>query len=154
MPVQGGNQSGVSAGDSVTQTSTDTTIGGGASVGAGSTVVGAGGAIESGQINATGANLSGASSDTPFFIGTGATVGNISVTQASPQDVALAAQAFQDSLAIVQGSEMASLGLANEATQRAQDAIANASPFNSKVAIGLGVLAAVVIGLYIWKGRK
>jgi hypothetical protein len=84
----------------------------------------------------------------------GGTAGPITIDQASPQDVALAAQAYQDSLQIVQGeigstSQMAS-GQLSTAEQLAKDSTAtSSSQFNNLILI-VGGLAVVGAGIYFY----
>lgn len=142
----------ITGSDQVTTTSTQTLIGGGA-VATGATVAGEN--LSTGE-NALGAvNLSGAASNTPVVLGPGSTAGPIQITQASPQDVALAGQAYQDSLAIVQGAEAGNIALAEKALVNAQDVTKAASPINpTRLAVIFGVLLLVGAGAYFYFKRK
>jgi hypothetical protein len=125
--------------------------GSGAQIGNNSTV--ANGAISSGEITET-SKIDGASSYTPINVAPGGTAGPITIDQASPQDVALAAQAYEDSLQIVQGeitstSQMAS-GQLSTAEQLAKDSTATSSEqFNNLILI-VGGLAVVGAGIYFY----
>lgn len=141
-----------SGGGSVTTTNTQTAIGGGASVGAGSTV--ASGDLISGQQNLQGGSLQGSSSSTMVTLGNGTTAGPITINEGSPADLALAQQALEDSKAIVSGMSGGLLDFAKKSESASQELAKNSTAstsqmFNQLLLIA-GGLAVVGFGIYLY----
>ena len=116
------------------------------SIGAGSTIVGQGGAVTSGQENLS-QPLSEGSAGTSLVLGAGSNAGAINITQSSPQDVALAAAAYQASLDIVQGAQSGLQAVAQKTVAAAGEAIKDSTQGGQVKAWVFAVGALIFLGI-------
>ena len=123
------------------------------SIGAGSTIVGQGSALTSGQQNIAGGMLAEGSSSTPIVVGPGAAVGDLSIVQESPEALALSASAFEGALNLAEAATGGILNLTAKQQAEAAETVRQSIPGN-RLLVGGAILAAAVVAYFIFRGKR